>query len=187
MSMKSVFVTAAIVATVASGVAKAADSYLFELDATVPNGVEVFGFFNGILAESYTANTKDYTASFAIQNGAVIPSNFDNQYNYYNLGGTLVDTVETTGVAGQNFFNVAFRSRSALNGPLPLGGSYTWTPGFQPGVIAGHVSNGDNYDLQVAADVPEPATWAMMLVGFGLAGVAARRRASVATGRVLGL
>jgi len=32
------------------------------------------------------------------------------------------------------------------------------------------------FSLWVASDVPEPAAWAMMLVGFGLAGVALRRR-----------
>lgn len=33
----------------------------------------------------------------------------------------------------------------------------------------------------VAGAVPEPATWAMMLAGFGMVGFAARRRASVKT------
>jgi hypothetical protein len=33
----------------------------------------------------------------------------------------------------------------------------------------------DNFSFQ--ADVPEPATWAMMITGFGLTGSAARRRA----------
>ena len=34
----------------------------------------------------------------------------------------------------------------------------------------------DNLSLSVGAAVPEPATWAMMIAGFGLAGMAARRR-----------
>ena len=33
----------------------------------------------------------------------------------------------------------------------------------------------------VSAAVPEPATWAMMILGFGLIGFAARRRRSVKT------
>jgi hypothetical protein len=32
------------------------------------------------------------------------------------------------------------------------------------------------YDFQAAAAVPEPATWAMMIMGFGLVGAAMRRR-----------
>ena len=37
----------------------------------------------------------------------------------------------------------------------------------------------DNLSLAVGA-VPEPATWAMMIAGFGLAGVAVRRRSRIA-------
>ena len=36
----------------------------------------------------------------------------------------------------------------------------------------------DNYRVTIAA-IPEPATWAMMIVGFGAVGYAARRRAPV--------
>jgi hypothetical protein len=34
----------------------------------------------------------------------------------------------------------------------------------------------DMRDVQVAANIPEPMTWTMMLAGFGLMGVALRRR-----------
>jgi fibro-slime domain-containing protein len=37
-----------------------------------------------------------------------------------------------------------------------------------------------NFDLQAAA-VPEPATWALMILGFGLVGAAARRRTTRVT------
>jgi hypothetical protein len=33
-----------------------------------------------------------------------------------------------------------------------------------------------SFNFEVAAGVPEPATWAMMIGGFGLIGAAARRR-----------
>jgi PEP-CTERM motif len=39
----------------------------------------------------------------------------------------------------------------------------------------------DNLTIGVAGAVPEPATWAMMIVGFGLIGAVARRRQSVRT------
>jgi hypothetical protein len=39
----------------------------------------------------------------------------------------------------------------------------------------------DNLTIGVSGAVPEPATWAMMIVGFGLIGAAARRRQSVRT------
>jgi hypothetical protein len=40
-------------------------------------------------------------------------------------------------------------------------------------------SSGNSFELDniaVASAVPEPATWAMMIVGFGVAGGALRRR-----------
>ena len=46
-------------------------------------------------------------------------------------------------------------------------------------------TNGTSYNVDnivvngIAAAVPEPATWAMMLVGFGLAGSAMRRRKTI--------
>jgi hypothetical protein len=40
-------------------------------------------------------------------------------------------------------------------------------------------------DAQIGAGVPEPATWALMLMGFGAAGVAARRSTKTAKLRVL--
>ncbi len=39
-------------------------------------------------------------------------------------------------------------------------------------------STGFNFSLSLAAGVPEPATWAMMIVGFGLVGGAMRTRAA---------
>lgn len=41
-----------------------------------------------------------------------------------------------------------------------------------------YISEVDNFRLSDAGAVPEPATWALMLGGFGLAGAALRRRRS---------
>ncbi len=35
---------------------------------------------------------------------------------------------------------------------------------------------GDKVTINFASGVPEPATWAMMILGFGVAGAAVRRR-----------
>ena len=74
---------------------------------------------------------------------------------------------------------------SANAGAHVLGFSTGAGSGWNGGTFAGAVDNfsfafGGNsqtYNFEVAA-VPEPATWAMMITGFGLAGAALRRRRS---------
>jgi hypothetical protein len=45
--------------------------------------------------------------------------------------------------------------------------------------LGGMVEGGQLFLLQ--SNVPEPATWAMLIAGFGAVGVAARRRRTVRT------
>ncbi|QYE33056.1 PEPxxWA-CTERM sorting domain-containing protein (plasmid) [Polymorphobacter sp. PAMC 29334] len=68
-------------------------------------------------------------------------------------------TTSCTGVAvcGQN--NVGLTPRATIAGPVTIGASFT---------IA-----------TVAPGVPEPASWALMVLGFGLVGVSARYRNKV--------
>jgi hypothetical protein len=49
-----------------------------------------------------------------------------------------------------------------------------------PNIVVNNVSGrfGPNFQFNVAG-VPEPASWAMIIIGFGLAGAAMRRRAKV--------
>lgn len=52
-------------------------------------------------------------------------------------------------------------------------GTYTWSWGNE--------ASADTFTIRVGAVVPEPATWAMMLIGFGSVGFAMRRRSAVGT------
>ena len=80
------------------------------------------------------------------------------------LTGTLNGVEGTT-----TFWSVAgdFRQSFTLTGNLNLAG----------GPFASNENN--NVQLLVGNAVPEPATWAMMIGGFGLVGAAMRRRAKV--------
>ena len=51
-------------------------------------------------------------------------------------------------------------------------GAYRWSPNTAGNVLLG--------GLSLSQAVPEPATWAMMLIGFGAIGFASRRRKSAA-------
>lgn len=60
------------------------------------------------------------------------------------------------------------------------GGSFFFTAYLRPSGSVNYYYNygffdGESYNVRVLA-VPEPATWAMMIVGFGLVGVTLRRR-----------
>ena len=80
---------------------------------------------------------------------------------------------------------------SVANLTLPRTLNLTTFPGFigitgysaagaPPSYFAWHVA-GDLSSLELINGVPEPATWCMMLVGFGAMGYAMRRRAKVRT------
>ena len=53
---------------------------------------------------------------------------------------------------------------------------------FESPTVGGYESDNHTVGFYTSVGgIPEPATWAMMILGFGLVGVAARRRSSMAT------
>jgi hypothetical protein len=60
---------------------------------------------------------------------------------------------------------------------LALGGTDTITGGFHPAIV---VDVGGSVSTAGAAAVPEPASWALLIMGFGLVGCATRSRKSAA-------
>lgn len=59
--------------------------------------------------------------------------------------------------------------------PSDLAGASAFVTLVEPGVTDGGISNADVVFGPSVAAVPEPAAWAMMLVGFGAVGAALRR------------
>ena len=92
----------------------------------------------------------------------------DGQQSYSNL---LVNGISFDGFSSSNGFTYYtaagdFRNSFSVSGTLGLTGPFT----------AG--AEGDRLQILVGNAVPEPATWAMMIGGFGLAGAAMRRRSA---------
>lgn len=77
------------------------------------------------------------------------------------------------------YYNNAYRALYSVGNNATFGGDSAidgFTASLAP-VVSSPV-------IWVAAGVPEPASWAMMLVGMGLIGFAARRRQKVGVARV---
>lgn len=87
----------------------------------------------------------------------------------------------TYSTASFNGYSIDFSGRKLTS--VTLGGSSSFAPAFtfNGGNLSFNVSGlsvnaGDSVVFNIAAAVPEPASWAMMIAGFGLAGAALRRR-----------
>jgi hypothetical protein len=185
----SVFGAVAVLALgLGFGVARAQtapDNYLIQLDDTSPTGSVIGNTYkNGTLIQSVPFCCDTLDSPYFLWSGATLTSSFDNQFNYYDPGSTVLsDTIEVSGTAGNDFFTIAFSS--AVDGgpaltPLPDGGTFFENGQFQEGIVSGVVSNGDFYNLEFASAVPEPATWALMLAGFAGLGAALRSKRKTA-------
>jgi hypothetical protein len=89
--------------------------------------------------------------------------------NPLNTPGTLLDTVSGTPTTNPDSFAGSLLSPFTANGPFSL------TESASLSLIAGGSITGFNQSEQSSA-IPEPSTWAMALLGFGLMGFAAMRK-----------
>ena len=164
--------------------------------ATIQDAYRGFVTFAGAGSVTSTATTR---GTFQIDNGfaysftSATPFNFTARYSFgaddQNAAlsfGLVDDDAGSIGV----FDSPSFRGGGILTTPTFKAGAYTFQfylapiladSRSTPGSTAGTESASVFYSLNPSSAVPEPATWGMMLLGFGLAGYAARRRAKVRT------
>lgn len=133
------------------------------------------------------------TLNFAVDQGDAAAYNFDSAVNFFSSYGADSLTLALTGGATFDLGNVAaafsnaIASLNAAGDILTISFSPTEYVGVELGALDSTVGDflinrnglnaGDAFSLTVTAGaVPEPATWAMMIAGFGLVGGVMRRR-----------
>lgn len=169
---------AALALTLGAGAASASE-YLFQWDDSVEGHLLGITFQDGMEIQNVDVGPENYDGSYGLWAGNIL-SSFDVAFNIFERGGALSDTWRIFATDGASSFATPFHSDvdGQLLIPLANAKSIVETGHYQT-VYDFSVSNGDHYTLQFRSDVggvPEPAAWALMVGGFGLAGAMVRRR-----------
>jgi hypothetical protein len=158
--------------------AAAQNNYLFQWNDTIEGHLWADTFKNGVLIQHTDVGPEDYNGNYILWAGTIV-NDFDVSFNIYDSDG-LSDTWHLFATAGDTFFGTPFHSDTEGSSLTPLpNGIKLWETGGWQTVGSFTVSNGDTYTLRFASDAPEPASWALMLSGFGAIGAALRRKRAV--------
>lgn len=99
---------------------------------------------------------------------SVLATSYSGDYIYF-IGGTQSTTLQKILALAPDYI-----SGAALNGNALFANQTFATLGVNPGNYVWS-ANGDTVTINISA-VPEPTTWGMMLLGFGIMGFALRHR-----------
>ena len=134
-------------------------------------------FSNNIGADVTTVYSGAISFAAAPTNGFEYLINLQNAFNYDpSKGNLLVDFLIPTGtsVTGPSFFLASYDTANAFND-----GVYSVNSVFDGSATVGFANTAaaiTQFDGTAIAAVPEPSTWAMMILGFAGVGFLAYRR-----------
>ena len=174
--MKKFMLATTVVAALLSGASTANASQFVMWGPTSPNGsfTGVFGNdgipgdVNGLFSDTFNFTLPTGVSSFTAT--STFTNDPQNDINFTSIRFNGIDFA--VGSTGQNEFR-------SLNGVSVTSGSQ------QQLIVAGTTGGAGSYSGVIsfnaaAAAVPEPAAWALMILGFGGTGAMLRRRRGVA-------
>lgn len=171
---------AAMALALFTATAPAAAAETIAVNFTAPTGGQSTGAYSGIV--NLRVSGTGFSAGPRINDAFYDVASQSLNSGYYALG------FGTAPLAG---FTPSNNIQNVLVGPVPAFSAssvYTFqintglaTPGvLYFGVTDGqYADNGGGFRITIS-QVPEPATWAMLIAGFGMVGFAARRRVALA-------
>lgn len=168
--MRNVIIAAVIGTAMVVGASSASAATYINFTAPASDG-SISGVFgnNGGIAKGNFTNTFNFTWPVVGITSGTITSSFTSKANDLNFTSVTLNGTPFTsliGGTGMTEFRL-INDLATLAGPQQL-----VVTGYSPGKAA-------TYSGTLAfspAAVPEPATWAMMIIGFGAAGSVIRRR-----------
>ena len=194
---------AALAAFAVAGSANAAVNVSYTSDdLNLPAGQTMVWNFDGVEADGYSVSTTGtvsyYSGADGLQSGVAAPPPGDNSIYASVLGGGSL-TLTTPAIKllsvymgspdayNSILFNFSDNTSELLNGAQLAGGAFggdqsigrrmTYTFGGKTVTSVDFMSSQNSFEfdnIATVSAVPEPATWAMMIMGFGLAGSAVR-------------
>lgn len=133
-----------------------------------------YGSTGNFAAVLGTPNAGSYTINFGPTNLFAFTLGSLDTYNSLTL--LFVGGGSTTYSGGQIINDLIFPSGNQISGETNGQVSYRVTGGpLITGATFGSTANSFEFD-NIATAVPEPATWGLMVLGFGMIGAAARSR-----------